>query len=150
GSIRKAADRVRIAGQLIETETGTNLWADRFDGALQDVFALQDVLAEKVIAALAPRVEQAEIGRAKRKPTANLNAYDCYLRGLAITQTMSRENLDEAIGLFRRAVALDPEHSSALGMLLSCYANQQSFGVFGKAKSDRAEVAGLVRSAVHI
>src|SRR5215510_13400472 len=96
GSIRKAANRVRITGQLVESETGNHLWADRFDGALEDVFVLQDVVTEKVIAQLAPSVEQAEIERARRKPTENLGAYDCYLRGVALLQAVSKEYLDEA------------------------------------------------------
>jgi TolB-like protein len=150
GSIRKAANRVRITGQLIESETGNHLWADRFDGALEDVFTLQDVVTEKVIAHLAPSVERAEIERVRRKPTANLGAYDCYLKGLAAYQTFSRENIDEAIGLFKRAAELDPEYSSAVGMLLACYANRRGFGIFGDAESENAEVARLVRIAVRI
>ena len=141
---------MRITGQLIDRATGTHLWADRFEGALEDVFLLQDVVAEKVVAALAPSVEQAEIERAKRKPTANLGAYDCYLRGLAIHEVLSRENVDAAAGLFRRALELDPEFSSALGMLLSCYANRRGFGILADAESEKAEVARLVSRALRI
>src|SRR5262249_14798356 len=79
GSIRKSGDRVRIAGQLIDAATGTHLWADRFDGALEDVFDLQDQITTNVVGAIAPRLEQAEIERAKRKPTESLDAYDLYL-----------------------------------------------------------------------
>jgi TolB-like protein/class 3 adenylate cyclase len=150
GSIRKAANRVRITGQLVESETGDHLWADRFDGALEDVFTLQDAVTEKVIAQLAPSVEQAEIERARRKPTENLGAYDCYLRGQALFQTLSRENFDEVIGLFRRALELDPEHSSALGRLLACLANRRGWGIFDHSASERAEVARLVPRAVRI
>ena len=150
GSIRRAANRVRITGQLVESETGNHLWADRFDGALEDVFTLQDVVTEKVIAHLAPSVERAEIERVRRKPTENLGAYDCYLRGLALFQTLSRENFDEVIGLFRRALELDPENSSALGRLLACLANRAGWGIFDHAASERAEVARLVPRAVLI
>ena len=150
GSIRKAANRVRITGQLVESETGSHLWADRFDGALEDVFTLQDVVTEKVIAHLAPSVERAEIERVRRKPTENLGAYDCYLRGLALFQTLSRENFDEVIGLFRRALELDPEDSSALGRLLACLANRAGWGIFDHSASERAEVARLVPRAVLI
>ena len=150
GSIRKAANRVRITGQLVESETGNHLWADRFDGALEDVFTLQDVVTEKVIAHLTPSVERAEIERVRRKPTENLGAYDCYLRGLALFQTLSRENFDEVIGLFRRALELDPENSSALGRLLACLANRAGWGIFDHAVSERAEVARLVPRAVRI
>jgi len=150
GSIRKAANRVRITGQLVDSETGNHLWADRFDGAIEDVFVLQDAVTEKVIAQLAPSVERAEIERATRKPTENLGAYDCYLRGVALLQTLSRENFDETIGLFRRALELDPEHSSALGRLLTCLANRKGWGIFDHDASDQAEVARLVPRAVRI
>jgi adenylate cyclase len=83
GSVRKAASRVRIAGQLIDGSTGAHLWADRFEGALEDIFDLQDQMTASVVAAIAPRLEQAEIERAKRKPTESLDAYDYYLRGMA-------------------------------------------------------------------
>src|SRR5262249_37316129 len=83
GSVRKAASRVRISGQLIDGSTGAHLWAGRFEGALEDVFDLQDQVTASVVGAIAPRLEQAEIERAKRKPTESLDAYDYYLRGMA-------------------------------------------------------------------
>src|SRR5208282_5448839 len=76
GSVRKAGNRMRITGQLIDTATRAHLWADRFDGALEDVFDLQDRVTESVVGALAPTLRQAEIERARRKPTENLDAYD--------------------------------------------------------------------------
>ena len=76
GSVRKSANRIRIAGQLIDTSSGTHLWADRFEGALEDVFELQDKVTASVVGAIAPRLQQAEIGRARRKPTESLDAYD--------------------------------------------------------------------------
>jgi adenylate cyclase len=81
GSVRKAANRVRITGQLIDAATGAHLWADRFDGGLGDIFDLQDQVTERVVGALAPAVETAEIERAKYKPTESLDAYAIYLRG---------------------------------------------------------------------
>ena len=83
GSVRKAANRVRITGQLVDTATGAHLWAERFDGGLGDTFDLQDQVTESVVGAIAPAVEKAEIERAKRKPTDSLDAYALYLRGLA-------------------------------------------------------------------
>ena len=82
GSVRKAGNRLRIAGQLIDAETGAHLWADHFDGALEDVFDLQDHVTSSVVGAIAPKLQREEIKRAKRKPTENLDAYDYYLRGL--------------------------------------------------------------------
>ena len=100
GSVRKAASRVRITGQLVDTTTGAHLWADRFDGGIGDVFDLQDQVTESVVGAIAPAVEKAEIERAKRKPTESLDAYALYLRGLArLYQFASRHANDEALRL---------------------------------------------------
>ena len=107
GSVRKAANRVRITGQLVDTATGAHLWADRFDGGLGDIFDLQDQVTESVVGAIAPAVEKAEIERAKRKPTESLDAYTLYLRGLArFYQFASRQANDEALRLFNGAVEL--------------------------------------------
>ena len=83
GSVRKSGNRVRITGQLIDTSIGVHLWAERFDGGLEDIFDLQDQVTASVVGAIAPRLEQAEIERAQRKPTESLDAYDYYLRGMA-------------------------------------------------------------------
>src|SRR6516165_8965599 len=83
GSVRRSADRVHVTGQLIDAATGAHLWADRFDGALEDIFDLQDQLTASVVGAIIPKLEEAEIDRAKRKPPENLDAYDYYLRGMA-------------------------------------------------------------------
>ena len=90
GSVRKAGSKVRITGQLIDASTGAHLWADRFDGALKDIFELQDQVTASVVGAIAPKLEQAEIERAKRKPTENLDAYDHYLRGLVRIASMDQ------------------------------------------------------------
>ena len=97
GSVRKAANRLRITGQLIDASTGAHLWADRFDGGLEDVFELQDHVTSRVIGAIAPKLEQAEIERAKHKPTDSLDAYDYYLRGMASVHRWSREGVGEAL-----------------------------------------------------
>jgi adenylate cyclase len=100
GSVRKAANRVRITGQLVDTATGAHLWADRIDGGIGDIFDLQDQVTESVVGAIAPAVEKAEIERAKRKPTESLDAYALYLRGLAkFYQAASRQANDEALRL---------------------------------------------------
>jgi adenylate cyclase len=84
GSVRKAASRVRMTGQLIDTATGAHIWADRFDGALDDIFQLQDRVAGEVVGAIEPKLRLAEIERAIRKPTDSLDAWDLYLRALAL------------------------------------------------------------------
>src|SRR5262249_41412009 len=97
GSVRKAANRVRIAGQLIDASSGTHLWADRLEGAIEDVFDLQDRVTASVVGAIAPRLEQAEIERARRKPTESLDAYDLFPRGLAKFLKANREGYEEAL-----------------------------------------------------
>jgi hypothetical protein len=103
GSVRKAGNRVRITGQLIDTATGAHIWADRFDGALDDIFELQDQVASSVVGAIEPKLRQSEIERAIRKPTESLDAYDLYLRSLAQVSKITQEGLSEAIALLRRA-----------------------------------------------
>ena len=98
GSVRKAGNRVRITGQLIDTATGAHIWADRFDGALDDIFELQDQVASSVAGAIEPRLRLAEIDRARRKPTENLDAYDLYLRALAETYKRTEEGLPSRSG----------------------------------------------------
>jgi adenylate cyclase len=141
---------LRITGQLIVTETGAHVWADRFEGALEDVFTLQDEVTEKVIAAIAPGVEQAEIERALRKPTANLSAHDWYLRASAVWWKASRDSNREAMRLLKRSLELDPDHSSAMGLLIAVHANRRGYDSISDAEREDAEVKRLVRQAVGI
>jgi TolB-like protein len=146
GSVRKSVNRVRIAGQLIDASTGTHLWADRFDGALDDIFDLQDRVTESVVGAIEPKLHQAEIERAMRKPTASLDAYDTYLRGLARIRNRSNEANDEALALWRTALALDPEFALAYAMATFCYCRRKGEGWI--TQQDVAETRRLARRAV--
>jgi len=128
GSVRKSGNRVRITGQLIDTSTGAHLWADRFDGGLEDIFDLQDQVTVSVVGAIAPKLEQAEIERAQRKPTDSLDAYDYYMRGLAAFHQWTQEANAEALSLFRRAIELDPNFASAYGMAARCYGQRKTSG----------------------
>jgi adenylate cyclase len=122
GSVRRSGDRVRVTGQLIDAVTGAHLWADRFDGALEDIFDLQDRVTTSVVGAIAPKLEQAEIDRAKRKPPENLDAYDYYLRGMASHyQSWSKDAINEALRLYYKAIELDPDFASAYGAAARCY-----------------------------
>jgi TolB-like protein/class 3 adenylate cyclase/Tfp pilus assembly protein PilF len=150
GSVRKAGSRLRITGQLIDTSTGAHLWADRFDGALEDVFELQDNVTEKVVTALAPRLEQAEIDRSKHKTAGNLSAYDCYLRSLPYLQHPSNQSHEEAMPLLRRAVELDPEFASAYGLLAQWYTYRKGSGLVLNPDDENAEVARLARIVLRI
>ena len=127
---------MRITAQLIEAQSGAHVWADRFEGSPQDVFQLQDDVTEKVVIAIAPEVERAEIARALRRPPGNTDAYDCYLKGLACLSYANAESGDQALDLFRKASALDPDFASAHGMAMFCLANR--LGYYGTAEELRA------------
>ena len=107
GSVRKARKRVRITGQLIDALSGTHLWADRFDGSLDDVFDLQDKVAISVAGVIEPALQAAEMRRSAARPTTDLSAYDLYLRALAVFHPITRERTAEALGLLEQAVAID-------------------------------------------
>jgi adenylate cyclase len=114
GSIRRAGNRVRITGQLIAAETGAHIWADRFEGGLEDIFDLQDRITESVVGAVEPSLRLAEIKRARSKPTANLHAYDYFLRAWQkLSMDPGRQGMDEALDELRRAIELDPNYSAA-------------------------------------
>ena len=121
GSARRSQDRLRITGQLIEAATGAHLWADRFDGELADIFALQDEMTARIVGAIAPKLQSAEIERAKRVPTGSLRSYDYYLRGLAYFHRDERHANVEALQLFSKAIELDPDFATAHGMAAFCY-----------------------------
>jgi TolB-like protein/Tfp pilus assembly protein PilF len=150
GSIRKAGRRVRITGQLVETLRGTHLWADRFEGALERIFDLQDQVTERVVGAIAPKLEQAEIERSRRKPTENLSAYDCYLRGLARYWCFSKEDNSEALVHFRRAFELDPGFAAAYGMAARCYVQSWAQWLATDPDQSTAEAARLARRAIEL
>jgi TolB-like protein len=150
GSVRKSANRVRITGQLIDTSTGAHLWADRFDGALEDIFDLQDRVTASVVSAVAPKLERAEIERAKRKPTESLDAYDYYLRGVASAIPYTREGDNEALRLFYRAIELDPGFAVAYGWAAWIFVNRKSNGWMTDRALEIAEAVRLGRRAVEL
>jgi len=150
GSVRKAAQRVRITGQLVDAANGAHLWAERFDGALEDVFDLQDRVAASVAGAIAPKLEQAEIERAKRKPTESLIAYDYFLHGMENAYQNTRETVSEALQLFSRAIELDPSFAAAYGMAASCYMLRKLGGWIGDRVRETAEAERLARKAVQL
>ena len=99
GSVRRSGDHVRVTGQLIETETAAHVWADRYDGTLGDIFALQDEMTMSVIGAVEPTLRKAEVERARRKRPDNLDAYDLFLRALPFAATAMPEDADKALAL---------------------------------------------------
>ncbi len=150
GSVRKAGERVRITGQLIEAANGEHLWADHFDGLLEDVFDLQDKVMERVVGAIAPRVQQAEIERARRKPVENLDAYDCFLRGMAGAVSFDRTTSENALKLLYRAIDLDPSFATPYGMAVRCYMHRKVQGWRDDPAADEAEIRRLASRVAEI
>lgn len=150
GGVRKAANRVRLTAQLVDATTGAYIWADRFDGALQDVFDLQDQMAVSVVGAIAPTLEQAEIERATRKPTENLDAYDLFLRGMASFYQRTREANSEALSLFYRAIELDTNFAAPYGMAARCYVWRKLNGWMSDRVREVSEGARLARRAIEL
>jgi len=127
GSVRKGGGRLRITGQLIDASSGAHLWADHFDGTLDDVFDLQDRVTASVVGAIEPRLRTAEIERAWRKPTESLDAYDLYLRAVALSYYNRDENR-QAVQILRRVIELDPRYAKAYGLAGLCFFCQKSYG----------------------
>ncbi len=150
GSVRKAGDKLRITGQLIDSASGAHLWADRFDGTLADIFDLQDHVTGNVVGAIAPKLEQAEIERAKRKPTESLDAYDYYLRGLTAVHQWTETGSNEALGHFRKAIELDPNFAAAYGMAARCYSQRKVSNWIKDRKREVAEAERLALRAAEL
>ena len=150
GSVRKAASTVRITSQLINSENGAHIWADRLDGALENIFELQDRVTENVVGAIAPQLERAEIERARQKPTDSLDAYDHYLRGMTNLHRGTRELIDEALARFNRALQLDPNFASTHAMAAWCHVWRKVNGWVTDRPREIAEGARLARRAVEL
>jgi adenylate cyclase len=146
GSVRKAAGRLRITGQLIEASSGAHLWAEKFDGALEDVFDLQDAVTERVVGAIETSVNQAEINRSRAKPTSNLDAYDYYLQALQQFTLYTRAGSDAAIENAQKAISLDPDYALAKALLSSTYMSRRirGWGTTG----DPAKALAVAREAI--
>ena len=143
GSVRKAATKVRITSQLIDSETGAHIWADRLDEALENIFELQDQVTTKVVGAIAPKLNQAEVKRAKNKSAQSLDSYDCFLRGLAHSYVVTRETQEEAARLLYRAIQIDPDFSTPYGLATALYTIRKAQGWVVDSASDESEVKRL-------
>ena len=150
GSVRKAGHRVRITGQLIDASLGAHLWAGRFEGELENIFDLQDQVTASVVGQIAPKLEAAEIERARRKPTDSLDAYDYYLRGMACVHRWTREANKEALHLFDRAIEIDPNFAAAYGMAARCYSQRKVSGWVADRPGEIAEAKKLARRAAEL
>ena len=144
GSVRRGGDKLRFTGQLIDAASGTHIWADRFEGEISDVFALQDRFSESVVATIEPRLQLAEIERLKHKPAGDLNAYDLLLRAQRLIYDWTPESVEAAMRSLEQALAIDPNYAPALATLANCYATRR---FQGWGKDYRAEAVEGVRVA---
>jgi adenylate cyclase len=149
GSVRKGGNRVRITAQLIEAETGAHLWADRFDGSLEDVFDLQDKVAINVAGVIEPALQAAEVRRSVARPTHDVTAYDLYLRALATYYPITKDRLLEAAELLHQAIAIDRYCGPALSLAAMC-----QMRLFREGWDEEPETAGkgvdLARQALQV
>ncbi len=150
GSVRKSGNRVRITAQLIDGLDDRHVWAERYDGTLDDIFDLQDRIMENVVGAIEPKLRLSEIERSRRKPTTSLSAYDYFLRALPPAHAMTREGNEEALSLTSRAIALDPRYAAAMALAAWCYTLRLAHGWADASNGEAEEAMRLARAAVEI
>ena len=150
GSVRKFGPRVRIAARLIEAANGAHLWADRFDGLMEDVFELQDNVAASVAGVIEPALQAAEAARSICRPTTNLGAYDCYVRALAVFRPMTKEAVLEALGLLEQAIVIDRHYGPALAFAASCHMQFVNYSWANDSQSARCKAIDLARRALQV
>jgi len=147
GSFRKAGDRVRITARLVDAASGVHLWSHRLDGSTEDIFALQDQVTESVVGVLTPSLQGVEIDRVRRKPAANMDAYDFYLRAEAGVRARNRTSTEEALSFCIRAIALDCNFAPAYGTAARCYSLRKSNGWATDPPKDAIDAERMARGA---
>jgi TolB-like protein len=150
GSVRKAGGRVRITAQLIDAQSGAHLWADRFDGSLEDIFELQDQVANSVAGVIEPTLQAAEIRRSAERPTNDVTAYDLYLRALALGYSWERGGILQALNLLEEAIARDPRYGAALVEAASRHQNVHVSGWSDNPEASRRKGMELARQALTV
>jgi adenylate cyclase len=150
GSVRKAGNQLRITGQLIDASNGAHLWADRFSGSLEDIFELQDQVASRVVGAISPALERAEMARSRQKPTENLQAYDYYLRAPACIYLQKKDANYEAVDLLDKAIGLDPVFALAFAQAATCYTQRKTWRWSADPARDVVEAEKLARRALEL
>jgi adenylate cyclase len=148
GSVRRAGERVRITGQLIDALDGTHLWADRFDGSLENIFDLQDSVAISVAGAIEPTLQAAEIRRSSNRPTNNVSAYDLYLRALPLWRSLQRPDLISALRLLEQASEQDHRFGPALALAAVCRHHLDINGWTENMETNRRSAIDLARRAI--
>jgi adenylate cyclase len=150
GSVRKAGNRVRITGQLVDASTGHHIWVDRFDGDLVDVFSLQDQITSRVIGAIQPPIRAAETRRSQRKRPDNLDAYDYYMQALPHVASLARKANTIGLGLLEKALLLEPDYAAALAMAAWCHAQRCVYGWTDEPEPEGRLALQLANKAVKL
>jgi adenylate cyclase len=150
GSVRKAGQRVRITAQLIEATTDAHLWADRFEGSLEDIFELQDQVATSVAGVIEPTLQVAEIRRSAKRPTSDLSAYDLYLRALSHYRTWEKGDILAALDMLRQSIEHDPHYGPALALLANFQVYLHVNGWSNDPELNRREGVNLARQALRV
>jgi TolB-like protein len=150
GSVRQQSRRLRVSGQLIDATSGAHIWADRFEGNVNNVFALQDRITESVVAAIEPNLQLAEIERLKQKPAANLDAYDLLLRAQQLEYEFTDQSLAQALRCLEQALAIDPLYAQAMALAAYCYAHRHREGWEQNRAIEAAEGLRLASRAIEL
>jgi TolB-like protein/Flp pilus assembly protein TadD len=150
GSVRKGGGRVRITAQLIDAESGAHLWADRFDGLIEDVFELQDQVATSVAGVIEPALLAAEIRRSTERPTDDLAAYDSYLRALPHVYSWEKDRVLHALGLLGRAIERDAHYAPALALASFCHHELEVNGLTDDREANRERGVALAKQALQL
>jgi TolB-like protein/Flp pilus assembly protein TadD len=150
GSVRRAGNRLRITGQLVEAHSGAHIWADRFEGEISDVFDLQDRITESVVGAIEPKLQLAEIDRLKHKPEPDFDAYDLLLRAQALEYEFTEASLAAALRCLEQALAIDPSYAPAMALAAYCYAERHNQGWTSAMDVDAAAGLSLASRAIEL
>ena len=150
GSVQRAGGRVRITVQLIETEAGAHIWAEKYDGSLDDIFDLQDQITEQVAGALQPSIRLAEIERARRKPPHDMSAYDYAMRAMSHVWMLEKDQANDALKLLNNALEIDPDYPLALALAAWCHAQRSVYNWVEDIESAKAQALSLAEQAANL
>jgi adenylate cyclase len=150
GTMRRSGDRVRITAQLIDGQSGSYIWSDRYDGEITDLFDLQDRITESIVGALQPTIRSSEIERARRKRPGNLHAYDYVMRALPSIWAVERATNDEALGLLEQAMALDPSYALPKALAAWCHGQRVPFLWTNHPEEERSAALRLAKEAARL
>jgi adenylate cyclase len=148
GSVRKAGDKIRVTAQLIETATGQHIWANRYDGTVEDIFDFQDQITATILSALEPEFERVEGERVSQKRPENMEAYDYLLRGLSYLNKLTPEDTRTALPYFRKAIEKDPGYGRAYAYAFWCYRRQVMAAGLTLPKQEQAEAIRLIEAGL--